>query len=366
MSQKIAAALTALLLASAARADLIELNSGKEMKGLITRESASEIDVDIGYGTVTLNKADIRSIKRAGGKSRDALVKAKRLQDLVDGDAVTEDQAPLVNAYKKANQAREDLHDARARQEDAQDDEAGNDSELNDLISENKRAAQELSTANRDADPAYYNRLVSEYNSSGAAIRAKQLAMVERHAADSGLSEKIRDYMSAYQDFAREFHSFPKPEADAAKDDREFYGLMKGALAGMDRDFAREKVDAERVNGHWIVDVLLDGKVTARMIVDTGASVLALSRAIADQLGSEAVKRGTGQVEVADGRKVNVPVLELPVVEVGRNKVEHVLAGVMPDAPAPGIDGLLGMSFLNHFGFESDPKSGSLYLRRLR
>ena len=349
-----------------ARADLIELNSGKEMKGLITRESANEIDVDIGYGTVTLNKADIRSIKRSGGKSRDALLKAKRLQDLVDGDAATEEQAPLVAAYKKANQAREDLRDARSRQEDTQDSEAGNDSELNDLIAENKKVAQELSSANRDADPRYYNGLVSEYNSSGAAIRAKQLGMVERHAADSGLAEKIRDYMSAYQGFQREFRSFPRPDADASKDDREFYGLMRGALSGMDKDFAREKVEAERVGSHWVVAVLLDGKVNARMIVDTGASVIALSRAIADQLGAEAIKRGKAQVEVADGRKVTVPVLELPVVEVGQNKAEHVLAGVMPEPMGPGIDGLLGMSFLNHFGFEGDPKSGALYLRRLR
>lgn len=349
-----------------ARADLIELNSGKQMKGLITRESASEIDVDIGYGTVTLNKADIRSIKRSGGKNRDALVKAKRLQDLVDGDAATEEQAPLVAAYKKAAQAREDLRDARARQEATQESEAGNDSEINDLIAENKKIAQELSSANRDADPRYYNRLVSEYNSGGAAIRAKQLEMVERHAADSGLAEKIRDYMAAYQDFSREFRSFPKPDADAGKDDREFYGLMRGALAGMDRDFAREKVEAERVGSHWVVSVLLDGKVSARMIVDTGASVVALSRAVADQLGSEAVKRGTADVSVADGRQVNVQVLELPVVEVGRNRAEHVLAGVMPEAMGHGIDGLLGMSFLNHFGFESDPKSGALYLRRLR
>jgi len=363
---RLAALVLALTLASSASADLVELNSGKEMKGLITRETRSEIDLDIGYGTVTLNKADIRAIKRSKAKSRDALVNAKRLQDLVDGDAVTEDQAPVVKAYKKAAQTREDLRDARARQEDAQDSEAGNDSELNDLIADNKRIAQELSTANRDADPRYYNQLVSQFNSGTAAIRAKQLAMVERHAADSGLAEKIRDYMAAYQDFAREFRSFPKPEADAGKDDKEFYGLMKGALAKMGRDFAREKVDAERVNGHWVVDVLLDGKVTARMIVDTGASVIALSRAIADQLGPEAVKRGNGQVEVADGRKVRVQVLELPVVEVGGSKAEHVLAGIMPDAPAPGIDGLLGMSFLNHFGFESDPKSGSLYLRRMR
>jgi predicted aspartyl protease len=90
-----------------------------------------------------------------------------------------------------------------------------------------------------------------------------------------------------------------------------------------------------------------------------------ISREIADQLGAEAVKRGTASVTVADGRKVTVDVLELPSIEVGRNKAERVITGVMPE-PLEGIDGLLGMTFLNHFGFESDPKSGVFYLRRVK
>ena len=355
-----------LCLVPSARADLVKLSSGKEMKGLITRESSSEIDLDIGYGTVTLNKSDIVSIKRSAAKNRDALLKAKRLQELVDGDSAPETGAPLLAAYKKAAQAREDIRDARARRAATEELDAGNDSELQDLLSDSRKTAEELSTANREADPRYYNRLVSQYNSDMASIRSKQLAQVEAHAADTGFAEKVRDYMGAYQDFQREFRAYPRPEEETSKDDREFYDLMRGALTGMDRDFSQEKVDAERVGGHWIVTALLDGKVQARLLVDTGATVIALSRAIADQLGPEAVKRGKAQVSVADGRTVTVDVLELPTVEVGRNRADRVIAGVLPEPMKGGIDGLLGMSFLNHFGFESDPKSGVFYLRRLK
>ena len=335
------------------------------MKGLVTRETSSEIDLDIGYGTVTLNKANITSIKRSAAKSRETLLKAKRLKQLEDGDGAPEAGAPLLAAYKKAAQARDDLRDARARRAEVEESDAGNDSELAQLISDNKKVAQDLSTASRDADPGYYNRLVGEFNSGTASIRAKQLELVERRNADTGTLEKSRDYMSAYQDFQRESRSYPAPGNKTGRDDQEFFELMRDALAAMDRDFSQEKVDAERKGSHWIVTALLDGRVKARLLVDTGASMVVISREIADQLGAEAVKRGTAQVSVADGRKVTAAILELPSVEVGRNRAERVITGVMPES-LKGIDGLLGMTFLNRFGFESDPKSGVFYLRRLK
>ena len=335
------------------------------MKGLITRESAGEIELDIGYGTVTLKKDDIRAIRRSAPKNREALLNAKRLKQLEDGEGVPEAGASLFAAYKKAAQARDDLRDARARRAQVEESDAGNDAELAELISDNRKVAQDLSTANREADPQYYNRLVGEFNSGTASIRAKQLELVERRNADTGTLDKSRDYMTAYQNFQREFRGYPAPDEETSKEDRQFFELLRGALAQMDRDFSQEKVDAERKGSHWIVTALLDGRVKARLLVDTGASMVVISRAIADQLGAEAVKRGTAELSVADGRKTNADILELPSVEVGRSRADRVITAVMPDA-LEGIDGLLGMTFLNRFGFESDPKSGVFYLRRLK
>jgi clan AA aspartic protease (TIGR02281 family) len=351
---------------SFARADVVELGGGREMKGLITRETAEELDLDIGYGSVTLKKADITAIKRSAPKNRQALLKAKRLKQLEEGDSAPEAGAPLLASYRKAAQARDDLRDARARGAEVEEADSGSDSGLAELISDNKKIAQDLSTADRNADPAYYNRLVGEFNSGTAAIRAKQLALEERRNAHTGTLDKSRDYLVAYQDFQRECRAYPAPEKAASADDKEFFALMRDALAGMDRDFSQEKVDAERRGSHWIVTALLDGRVKARLLVDTGASMVVISRAIADQLGPEAVKRGAAQISLADGRKVPTDVLELPSVEVGRNRADRVFTSVMPDAPSDGIDGLLGMTFLNRFGFESDPKSGVFYLRRLK
>jgi clan AA aspartic protease (TIGR02281 family) len=359
--------LAAALAAAPARADTVELTSGKTMSGLITRETRTELDLDFGYGTVTLNKSDVARIKRSSTKNRASLEKARRLKSLEEGETPPpEGGAPLLEAYKKAAQARQDLRDARAQAARVGDADAGGDPELTELIADNKRVAEELQGADARADPGNYNRLIREFNGGTAAIRAKQLDLVERRSSSASAIEKSRDYLSAYQDFAREFRGAPAPDESAGADEREFHALMKDALAAMDRDFSREKVEAERRGSHWIVPVVLDGKVNARLLLDTGASMVVISRSIAAQLGPEAKKAGATTVTVADGRTVPTDVLELPSVEVGLNRADKVLAAIMPDAPQGDIDGLLGMTFLNRFGFESDPKSGVFYLRRLK
>jgi clan AA aspartic protease (TIGR02281 family) len=360
------ALLLAGFLALAAGADTIRLANGREMKGLITSETPDAVTLDFGYGTVTLQRIDIVSIRRSDPARRKALRLAKRLKDLRNGGAAPEGGESLLAAYNEAAQARENLKDARTQESDAEDIAAGDDSDLAQLMSDNRRVAEQLASADREADPEGYNRLVDEYNSGAAAIRARQLALAGRHEADAGLVERSRDYLTAYQAFRREFRAYPKPAARASRDDRDFYELMRDALAGMSEDFARERVDAERDGPHWIVAALLDGRVKARLLVDTGASLVVISRRVADELGPEAVKRGTGRATLADGRQVPTTIVELPSVEVGDNRATRVLAGVMPNPPQKGVDGLLGMSFLDRFGFDTDPKSGVIYLRRLK
>ncbi|MDE2489955.1 MAG: clan AA aspartic protease [Elusimicrobia bacterium] len=351
---------------AAVRADTVRLANGREMKGLITSETPDAVTLDFGYGSVTLQRADVVSIRRSGLAKRRALRLAKELEDLRDGGDAPEGGEALLAAYRRAAQARERLQDARARESDAADVAAGDDSRLARLVSDHRAVAERLASADRAADPEGYNRLVDEYNSGAAAIQARQMALAQRRLADADLVERGRDYLSAYQDFRRAFRRRPKPAAGASRDDRDFYDLMRDALAGMDGDFSREKVEAERQGPHWIVTALLDGRVRARLLVDTGASLVVISRAVADRLGPDAVVRGKGLASLADGRRVPTQILELPSVEVGRNRAERVLAGVMPDAPQAGVDGLLGMSFLSRFGLDTDPKSGAIYLRRLK
>ena len=114
---------------------------------------------------------------------------------------------------------------------------------------------------------------------------------------------------------------------------------------------ARE--EQQQTNGLVIVEALLGGRVRCHMIVDTGASTVTISSAIASML--DLTNRSAGEVEsrlagglVIKGRKVT-----LPSVSVHGQQVTGVEAMVIPETSC-GVDGLLGHSYLDHFSYQFD------------
>ncbi|HXW24136.1 MAG TPA: TIGR02281 family clan AA aspartic protease [Xanthobacteraceae bacterium] len=96
--------------------------------------------------------------------------------------------------------------------------------------------------------------------------------------------------------------------------------------------------------GHFAVDGAVDGRRIGFM-VDTGASVVALTERDASRLGYHPVPRDyVVQVRTANGAVRAAPV-KLDMVEVGGVMVRNVDAIVMPDQ-ALG-ENLLGLSFLS-------------------
>ena len=99
-------------------------------------------------------------------------------------------------------------------------------------------------------------------------------------------------------------------------------------------------------DGHFYADVSIDG-VPARMLVDTGASVIALTGSDARAMGvtwSEDQVQAVGQG--ASGEVKGVPVA-LDRVQLGNREVQSVEAVVIPDGL--GVS-LLGQSFLEKVG----------------
>ena len=59
---------------------------------------------------------------------------------------------------------------------------------------------------------------------------------------------------------------------------------------------------------------------------------------------------------------VRAPVYKLDVLSVGDWQVRQLDIGVLALAGMPGVDGLLGMNFLNHFQFFIDQNEALLRL----
>ncbi|MDO8661924.1 MAG: retropepsin-like aspartic protease [Candidatus Omnitrophota bacterium] len=116
------------------------------------------------------------------------------------------------------------------------------------------------------------------------------------------------------------------------------------------------------------VNVTLNNKVNARMVLDTGASSIIITRKIAEDLKINLTKvEPDMKVQVADGRQISAKRIILESVEVQGVEVKNVEGAILlDDAGNLGFgDGLLGMSFLKRFNFKVDQREKKLILEKL-
>ena len=107
---------------------------------------------------------------------------------------------------------------------------------------------------------------------------------------------------------------------------------------------SRSVVVPRDARGHFQVDGRVDGRQLSFMI-DTGASVIALTASDAASLGIHPAQREfVAQVRTANGTVLAAPA-QLDMVEVGDLVVRDVAALVLPDEALSG--NLLGLSFLS-------------------
>ncbi|MEL7229310.1 MAG: TIGR02281 family clan AA aspartic protease [Pseudomonadota bacterium] len=112
--------------------------------------------------------------------------------------------------------------------------------------------------------------------------------------------------------------------------------------------------------GHFHFDTVMNGS-DVPVMVDTGASVVAINMSTADSIGVEVDEESRGvTVNTANGRVKAYPVT-IDEIAIGEVVVENVKAVVLGDEALS--DTLLGMSFLNKLsGFNI--RDGELTLRQ--
>ena len=110
------------------------------------------------------------------------------------------------------------------------------------------------------------------------------------------------------------------------------------------------------VDNHVIVPVVLTYKgkrVTARLLLDTGATNIILHKNIARKLRIRKPQKGS--LRVAGGDIINAGAVRLDSVSVGPHTGKNLLAAIIEhkgsDVP---FDGLLGMNFLKNYQYTID------------
>jgi clan AA aspartic protease (TIGR02281 family) len=118
------------------------------------------------------------------------------------------------------------------------------------------------------------------------------------------------------------------------------------------------QVAVERAGTGMLVHVRLNDRVTAPFILDTGASDVAIPKAVADELGLRAgPDTRTKAYSTANG-VIQEPVVMLDSVDLQGARVENVPASISRSMQI----GLLGLSFFNHFTYKIDAAAGIVTL----
>jgi len=236
-------------------------------------------------------------------------------------------------------------------------------------------------------DPLAQNQLIGRLNATIERIKRgnEEKKQMEAAASKVGTQAKI-SFADAVTALAPKAEAVSKVYKDAASDD-----AVKAALdkinetarpkmrLGPTTEFAsaanllkkwRTEVEDETIpikqeSGTPTLEVTLNGTVTKRMILDSGASVVQISPEVADEL-----KMTPGpadpkvKMSIADGSTVEGRLMHLKSVRVGHFVVEDV-ACVVPSKSMKEVPLLLGDAFLSHFIVKLDAAGGELHLMEL-
>ena len=106
----------------------------------------------------------------------------------------------------------------------------------------------------------------------------------------------------------------------------------------------------------------INGEDVGAFLLDTGATFISVSNAVAQRLGVRSAGNGTVRLATASG-VIDAPLAVLEEVNVGGAVARHVPAVIhdIPGLPS-NVVGLLGMSFLERFRVNIDSLSGYLVL----
>jgi clan AA aspartic protease (TIGR02281 family) len=173
--------------------------------------------------------------------------------------------------------------------------------------------------------------------------------------------------LGRYVEAAQEYETALRLGPDAALADAARAGLA--AVKPLTRPSAtrrhvvRDEVSIPlfRSGGAWLADVTVNDERRARFLIDTGASISVVSPELARTLR---IERDPGLAPIrlhTLAGVITAPIATIPSLSVGGLEASAVKA-VIYDI-GPGVDGILGNSFLDRYQVTVDAAGGRLLLR---
>jgi clan AA aspartic protease (TIGR02281 family) len=184
-------------------------------------------------------------------------------------------------------------------------------------------------------------------------------ASLSEYGVAADLAEDRKDRQSILQAIealqkAIEKRQKQQQEAQRPEEEKPLNGQTKGGVT---------LIPLKPIGKHFFVPLVLNNTLEAELLIDTGASITAISASLAEQLGLSAIEpQGYVQLNTAGG-VVEVPVFLLPTVQLGEYIVENFRIAVLNTFDQTNMTGILGMDLLRYFHFSFDMDNQVLILQ---
>lgn len=348
--------------------DEVHLKNGRIMEGIIGKETESLITIDVGCGEITLRKDEIDYIDKYTDKEQAELRKKWSQKYFLHPDFTPLSLRELAENFKNLERLKKSAIESKEEKESITQKIVKLYKETEVLNKDLVKTSEKLSIAKMEDVRQGYNALVNEYNSLVAKIQVNNYNIDNFRKQLPDFDVRVSDYTSNLMSFREKVSQVSEAlEVKASQEERYFLENIRKKIDDMEEDLVQYKVSYNEYGSHVVVRALLNKSIEANLMVDTGASLVVISKDTATRLGIDVQGGGfpSGNTILADGRKVKAVFITLQSVKVGNAEVRNVQAAVL-ESVGEQHDGLLGMSFLENFIVSIDGKSKSLILEEFK
>ena len=353
-------------------ADTILLKNGNTLDGIILNETPTEITLDVGVGSVTVKRSQIATIQKAGTQDESRLQDDWQRRYFSHEKYVPPGLENVASEFRALESQRNAAMTSLAHLHASTSNDKVMEDELLQLKKESADCMRQLppeifsSNTEHKVGIDNYNKLIVRHNALQARMEVVNHELAQARLANDRSRKQISSYLQALYGFqgvfAARLDQYRK--AGGTKQEDVFFTEMKKHLESYSSEIRETDVPFEVDGRHMIVSARINNRVTARLLVDTGASLVQISESLARKLGLAVSNMPRGTVTLADGRKISVKLVMLDSVQVAGAQADRMAAVISASAPSPGVDGLLGMNFLQEFDVRLDGSNNKLIFKR--